>query len=95
MVGLNIDNTTYGLIEYAGQESGQSDEEISYKFLDSVRKSLTSEDFDTKEFYGQVKYFLKLIAEDKLKIRKTLRPNHAKLYIFSLSEDQLAAGNYL
>ncbi len=89
LVGLNVDNTTYGLLEFAERDGGQSDEEISYKFLDSVKKSLASEDFDTKEFYEQVKYFLKLIADDKLKIRKTLRPNHAKLYIFSLSEDQV------
>jgi len=89
LVGLSVDNTTFGLMEYAEKGGGQSDEEICYKFLDSVKKSLNSEDFDTPEFYEQVKYFLKLIAEDKLKIRKTVNPNHAKLYIFSLNEDQV------
>ena len=58
-------------MEFAEEDSGQSDEEMSYKFLQSVKKSLTSEDFDTEEFYEQVKYFVKLIEEDKLNIRKT------------------------
>ncbi|MCX7729512.1 MAG: phospholipase D-like domain-containing protein, partial [Bacteroidia bacterium] len=31
-----------------------------------------------------------LIKNDKLIIRKTLRPNHAKLYIFKLKQDQVA-----
>ncbi len=49
------------------------------KFLQSVKKSLNSEEFDIKEFYQQVRYFVKLINEDKLIIRKTYNPNHAKV----------------
>jgi len=36
--------------------------------------------------YRQVDYFAKLIEKDKLKIKKTQEPNHAKLYIFKIKE---------
>lgn len=90
LVGLNVDKANYGLFEFADQDSHLSEEERSYKFMQSVRKSLNSEDFDTPEFYEQVKYFIKLIREDKLIIRKTYNPNHAKIYLFQLEESQVA-----
>ena len=93
LVGLNVDKTNLGLLEFADQYSQLSDEEKSYKFLQSVKKSLNSDDFDTKEFYEQVRYFVKLITEDKLLIRKTYNPNHTKLYIFKLEEDQVGRKN--
>lgn len=89
LVGLNVDKTNFGLVECADEDSGLSAEEASYKFLQSVKKSLASKDFDTEEFYQQVKYFIKLISEDKLIIRKTYRPNHAKVYLFNLNENQV------
>lgn len=89
LVGLNVDKTNFGLLEFADKESQLSDEERCYKFLQSVKKSLNSESFDTHEFYQQVKYFIKLIIEDKLIIRKTYNPNHAKIYLFKLEEGQV------
>lgn len=88
LVGLNVDKSLFGLHEIAHQ-ADLSDNEKVYKFFDSVKQSLNSEDFDTKEFYEQVKFFIKLIREDKLIIRKTYEPNHAKLYIFKLEEEQV------
>ncbi len=92
LVGLNVDKLNYQLIEYADSEdqSGSlSNEEICNKFFDSVKKSVNTEKFDNKEFYEQVKFFVKLIKNDRLIIRKTLRPNHAKLYIFKLESEQV------
>lgn len=89
LVGLNVDKANYGLFEFADQDSHLSEEERCYKFMQSVKKSLNSEDFDTPEFYEQVKYFIKLIREDKLIIRKTYNPNHAKIYLFQLEESQV------
>lgn len=89
LVGLNIDKANFGLLEYADKDDGSSDEEKSYNFLKSVKKSLTSNDFDTEEFYQQVKFFIKLTSEDKLIIRKTYHPNHAKIYLFNLDEKQV------
>jgi len=93
LVGLNVDKTNFGLLEFAAQDGHLSDEEKSYKFLKSVKKSLNSDNFDTKVFYEQVRYFIKLINEDKLLIRKTYKPNHSKIYIFKLEEGQVGRKN--
>lgn len=93
LVGLNVDKTNFGILEFADQNNQLSDEEKSYKFLRSVKKSLNTEDFDTEEFYQQVRYFIKLISENKLTIRKTYNPNHAKIYLFKLEEGQVGRKN--
>lgn len=90
LVGLNVDKATFGLTEFGDNESHLSDEERTYRFFRSIERSLNSEDFDTEEFYRQVKYFIKLIQDGKLIIRKTYKPNHSKLYIFKLDEGQVA-----
>ena len=56
LVGLNVDRSLLGLHEIA-HNVDLSDNEKVYKFFDSVKKSLNSENFDTKEFYEQVKFF--------------------------------------
>src|SRR3989304_3284878 len=93
LVGLNVDKTNFGILEFADQNNQLSDEEKSYKFLRSVKKSLNTEDFYTEEFYQQVRYFIKLISENKLTIRKTYNPNHAKIYLFKLEEGQVGRKN--
>lgn len=93
LVGLNVDKTNYGLLEFADQEKELSDEERCYRFFESIKKSLNSEYFDRKEFYEQVKYFLQLIQSERLIIRKTYNPNHAKVYIFKLQEGQVGRSN--
>jgi len=93
LVGLNVDRTNFGLLEFADKDTHLSDEERCYKFLQSVKKSLNSEDFDTQEFYRQVRYFIKLIGEGRLIIRKTYNPNHAKIYLFKLEEGQVGRKN--
>ena len=63
LVGLNVDKTNLGLVEFEDNDSEISDEEKSYRFIQSVKKSLNSEDFDTEEFYQQVRYFISLIKK--------------------------------
>ena len=93
LVGLNVDATNYGVLEFAAQDDQSSDEEKTYKFLRSVKKSLNTDNFDTEEFYEQVRFFIQLIRDDKLIIRKTYNPNHAKLYLFKLEESQVGRKN--
>jgi superfamily II DNA or RNA helicase/HKD family nuclease len=93
LVGLNVDRANFGLFEFADKDNHLSDEERCYKFLQSVKKSLNSNDFDTQEFYRQVKYFIKLINENKIIIRKSYNPNHAKIYLFKLEEGQVGRKN--
>ncbi len=93
LVGLNVDATNYGMMELADNDDSVSDEEKTDQFFQSVKKSLNTENFDTREFYEQVRFFIQLIRDDKLIIRKTRRPNHAKLYLFQLEEGQVGRKN--
>jgi superfamily II DNA or RNA helicase/HKD family nuclease len=93
LVGLNVDATNYGMLELAEQDEHISDDEKTYKFFKSVKHSLNTETFDTKEFYEQVKFFIQLINNDKLIIRKSYSPNHAKLYLFKLEKEQVGRQN--
>lgn len=92
LVGLNVDSANLGLVEYAGDKSLYDDEKINH-FFSSIKNSINTEHFDNKDFYEQVKFFIQLIVEDRLIIRKTYEPNHSKLYIFKLEEEQIAKRN--
>lgn len=92
LVGLNVDTLNYELIEYSDKEDRKgilSNKDIYDKFFYSLKKSLNSDDFDKKDFYDQSKFFVNLIKEGRLTIRKTIKPNHAKLYIFKLQSSQV------
>ena len=43
---------------------------------------MNDEDLDREAFYEQVSFFLGLLEAGRLQIKKTLKPNHAKLYFF-------------
>ena len=87
LVGLNTDKTIHGLIEYPDPNVNITDRERVEKFFDSIAKSINSDEFDTKEFYERVKYYLSLIKSGKLRIRKTLKPHHDKLYVFNMKDE--------
>jgi len=87
LVGLSVDKGVYGLYELA--HGNKSKEEVKNRFLQSLEKAFTSEELDTKEIYEQVEFFLKLLKEEKLVIRKTREPNHAKIYLFKLEGNLL------
>ena len=89
LVGLNVDSLNYGLIEYAIERGKRSSKEIFEGFLDSLKKSINTDHFDTKEFYEQSNFFLNLIRSGRLNLRKTLEPNHSKLYLFKLKDNQI------
>jgi len=86
LVGLNVDKTNYGLIEY-GDTSNVDGKRHQSNFKDSTIKSINSDEFDNPDFYEQAKFFIQAIMEDRLLIRKTREPNHAKLYLFKLKDE--------
>ncbi|HON07292.1 MAG TPA: SNF2-related protein, partial [Verrucomicrobiota bacterium] len=88
LVGLKVDCAAYGLCEY-GDNKKKSDKAQVEEFFDSIKKSINTETFDNQQFYTQVKFFIDLVKNDRLIIRKTLEPNHAKLYIFKLEDKQV------
>ena len=89
LVGLSVDKLNGQVVEYGDNETGSHDAARADKFIESLVKPLTSKKLDEKEFYEQVKFFIELIRDDKLIIRKTRNPNHAKLYYFRLNESQI------
>lgn len=88
LVGLNVDKQGYGLIEYgaAGKIDGNKHQLL---FKDSILKSINSDEFDTQEFYEEARFFIQAILDNKLIIKKTREPNHAKLYFFKMKDEHL------
>ncbi len=91
LVGLQVDKMVYdNLVEYGYHEERLSDDDRFSRFMDSLRKALNTDHADTEEFYNQVYFFLKMIEQGRLVMRKTKNPNHAKVYLFKLNEAQSA-----
>ena len=86
LVGLQADRNLGVLVEH-GRDQNHSDNEAAEQFFDSLRQAFNGEEFDTQAFLEQVGFFLDLIRAGRLEIRKTLDPNHAKLYLFNLKEE--------
>lgn len=88
LVGLNVDRGSHGLVEY-GSASGQSDHDIAREFLGNIRVGFAESSFDTQDFYDQVAFFVEKIRNGSLQIRKSLDPNHAKVFFFQLDKTQV------
>ena len=86
---LNVDKNIHGLFEYGDKDKKISDDERVHLFYESIKKSINTDNFDHKDFYEQSKFFLQLIKDDRIILRKSYEPNHAKLYIFNLEEEQI------
>ena len=87
LIGLNVDRTSYALFEYAKALKLFSEEAVKKDLFESLKKAFTSQDVDNQDFYTQVYFFLKLLEEGKLVLKKTKNPNHAKLYLFKFNEE--------
>ncbi|OFM85276.1 helicase-related protein [Weeksella sp. HMSC059D05] len=89
LVGLQVFQYAGNVVEYANHlEESFSQDEAFQNYLISLGFALNNEEMDTEEFYNQVGFFVQMISEGRLEIRKTENPNHAKLYLFQLNEDQ-------
>lgn len=86
LVGLDVDKKLFSILEYAQSEDNLTGDEKADRFFESLSVALNSEELDVADFYKHVSCFVNLIENDKLIIRKTAEPNHAKLYIFKIKE---------
>ncbi|RME67426.1 MAG: helicase, partial [Nitrospirae bacterium] len=93
LVGLTVDRSVHGLVEFGTDGTRASYDELLHQFFQSIKNSINTEAFDNREFYEQARFFIELIKSGRLIIRKTLQPNHAKLYLFKLQETQVARQN--
>ncbi len=96
LVGLDTDLHLGRVLEVADPEAaGSSQQELVERFYASLRTALRDEALDTQTFYEQVAFFLHLLEEGRMHIRKTFDPNHAKLYLFATDDEIYAPGRFI
>ena len=94
LIGLEVERLmNQSIVEHAHQDEDLSQEEIFNQFLASLDLAINNDRMDTKTFYEQVGFFIEMIEQERLVIKKTLNPNHAKLYLFELNEKQAELQN--
>jgi len=87
LVGLDVDRSLDCMLEVAKECDELSKDELADRFFASLHIALNDESLDNQEFYEQVLYFLDLLQGGRLQIKKTLEPNHAKLYLFKVKDE--------
>jgi superfamily II DNA or RNA helicase/HKD family nuclease len=90
LVGLQVDQILSKIVEHGSQEEEQSQDDQFNQFMSSMGNAINNDEMDTEAFYNQVEFFLEMLNEKRLIIRKTENPNHAKLYLFRLNKEQAA-----
>lgn len=84
LVGLQVDKYLSSIVEVGLQDDSLSQEEHFTQFIKSMGFAINNAEMDNEEFYNQLAFFIQLLEEGRLIIRKTLDPNHAKVYLFNL-----------
>lgn len=87
LVGLSVDRPAGGLLEVARKAEGTG-REVSRALLEEYAQALSDPSLDLPDFPEQARFFLRLLREGRLEIRKTREPNHAKLYLFKVDAPQ-------
>ncbi|MCM8772322.1 MAG: SNF2-related protein [Candidatus Omnitrophica bacterium] len=87
LVGLEVDEGINGLYEYRKVSKIYNINLLKDDFLASLKKAFNSHELDKKEVYEQAEFFIKLLEEGKIIIKKTKEPTHAKLYLFKLQDN--------
>lgn len=87
LVGLQVErHLSSVIVEMENNDNSLSTEEHFTQFMKSLGYAINNAEMDNEVFYNQLEYFIKLLEEDRLIIKKTINPNHAKIYIFKLEE---------
>ncbi len=85
LVGLQVDKYLSGIVEVENKDDSLSREEHFSQFIKSLGYAINNAEMDNEEFYNQIEFFIKLLEDERLIIKKTLNPNHAKIYLFKLA----------
>ncbi len=86
LVGMEADEINGRIVEMVSALKGASAEAMRAEFYASLRRVVGSQKMDTKAFHDRIDIFITMLKEERLEVRKTQDPNHAKLYIFSMNE---------
>ena len=100
LVGLEVERKLgRSIVEYGITDDSLSQDEYFQNFITSMDQAINNEEMDTEAFYSQVMFFLEMLENERLIIRKTENPNHAKLYLFrykgELGESMAVDGEYI
>ncbi|MBE7628581.1 helicase-related protein [Tenacibaculum piscium] len=82
LVGLQVDKYLSSIVEVGIKDASLSQEEHFSQFMKSMGFAINNSEMDNEEFYNQLSFFIELLENGRLIIRKTLNPNHAKVYLF-------------
>ena len=72
LVGLDVDKSLDHVLEVGKEGDSLSNDELADRFFASLHVALNDENLDNQEFYEQVSYFLELLQNGRLQIKKTL-----------------------
>ncbi len=86
LVGMEAENVMGRLVEAVNRGEDNSANAIKARFFESMKQLLGSEEVDNKAFHDRLSLFVEMLESQRLEIRKTRDPNHAKLYIFTMDE---------
>lgn len=89
LVGMEAEEHMGKIIEIAKTHSGMVSQEYKDAFLDSLHNVFASKGVDDETFFKRNKLFVDLLREGRLEIRKTREPNHAKMYLFTMKNDEV------
>lgn len=95
LVGLQVDKYLSNIVEVGVKDDSLSQEEHFTQFMKSMGYAINNAEMDNEEFYNQMAFFIHLLEEVRLVIRKTLNPNHAKLYLFKLNDSQILKQGFI
>lgn len=84
LVGLEVDKYLSNPIEIGDHDNTLSRDEYFTRYVKSLGNAINNHQMDNEEFYNQIDFFIRLLEEERLIIKKTKNPNHAKLYLFKL-----------
>ncbi len=86
LVGLQVDKYLSTIVEVGLHDESLSQEEHFTQFIKSLGFAINNAEMDNEEFFNQIEFFIQLLENGKLVIKKTLNPNHSKVYLFKLGE---------
>lgn len=97
LIGLEIESDLKRRLKEVESIKSYSESRAAIRknYYDSLVEIFNSTDFfDTQSKQEAFKIFLKKIEDGSLEIKKTLLPNHAKLYIFENQKEYDQGGNF-
>ena len=86
LVGMEAELAMGRLVEGVNRNGDNSAVAVKERFYESMKKIIGSSEVDTQAFHDRLELFVEMLQQNRLEIKKTKDPNHAKLYIFTMDD---------